>query len=735
MRELSRQMADAYLEERQTLEYPWMDEGKGQDAAVSKMPKPVFPSKAAPFVFEIGTEEMPAGDVMDAINHLEKAVPALLNELRLDYQGLQVLATPRRLVVSLDELADRQHDLEQLVKGPPKDRAFDEKGTPTKAAEGFASSKGVSVDDLEVQEIDGGEYIVAVEQKEGLPAHQVLEDSLPELIESIRFTQSMRWNDPVLTFSRPIRWLMAVHGKGWLNFSYAGLDARPFTRGLRFITGDEDLAVESPAAYFNLLTDQGIILDHHDRLSRIIKDLNHLASKVGGEVTPDENLLNEVTHLVESPTALLGDFDQKFLDLPREVLVSVMKKHQRYFPVEKKGQILPHFITIVNKPSGEKEYPELPIITEGNADVILARFADAKYFVNADQAKKLEDYLPALELLTFQVDLGSMGDKSKRIRKLVDKIAPLVGMSEADLITAKRTAELCKADLVSQMVVEMTSLQGVMGYYYALSSGEKDEVATAIREHYAPASANDPAPESKAGLVVGLADRLDSLAGLFAAGLAPTGSKDPFAQRRTALGLVSNLISWDLDLDLADAVDFAITELPIKMDGQTREACLGFIRDRLHNHLRDEGFAFDVVDAVISAQGNNPAGAHRAVKVLSKWVKKKDWELTLDSFARCVRITRDLDKTFKVKEGLLKESQEKDLYEAYQKAVGEKIQAGDLESFLKIFTLLIPPITDFFDHVLVMDEDQAVRENRLALLQAIARLAEGTLDFTRLEGF
>jgi glycyl-tRNA synthetase len=712
-----------------------MDEGKGQDVVVSKLPKPVFPTKAEPFVLEIGTEEMPAGDVMDAIDHLEKAVPALLDELRLDYKGLQVLATPRRLVVSMDELADRQHDLEQLVKGPPKDRAFDETGTPTKAAEGFASSKGVSVEDLEVQEIDGGEYIVAVERKKGLPAHQVLGDSLPELIESIRFTQSMRWNDPVLAFSRPIRWLMALHGKGWLNFSYAGLDAKPITRGLRFITGNEDLVVESPAAYFKLLNDQGIILDHNKRVKRIIKDLNHLASKVGGEVTPDEKLLIEVTHLVEAPTALLGDFDQEFLDLPREVLVSVMKKHQRYFPIEKKGQILPHFITIVNKPSGEKEYPELPIITQGNADVILARFADAKYFVNADQAKKLEDYLPALDLLTFQVDLGSMGDKSKRISNLVDKIAPLAELTGSELTTAKRAAELCKADLVSQMVVEMTSLQGVMGYYYALSSGEKEEVATAIREHYAPASANDPAPESKAGLVVGLADRLDSLAGLFTAGLAPTGSKDPFAQRRAALGLVSNLINWDLDLDLADAVDFTITELPIKMEEHAKEACLGFIRDRLHNYLRDEGFAFDVVDAVISAQGNNPAGAYRAVKVLSDWVKKNDWELILDSFARCVRITRDLEKTFKVNEGLLKESQEKELHKAYQKAVSEKLQAGDLESFLNEFTLMIPPITDFFDHVLVMDEDQAVRENRLALLQAITRLAEDTLDFTRLEGF
>jgi glycyl-tRNA synthetase len=545
----------------------------------------------------------------------------------------------------------------------------------------------------------------------------------------------MRWNDPALAFSRPIRWLMALHGQGWILFSYAGLQSRPFTRGLRFIGRGEEIAVESPAAYFKLLEDQGIILDQKLRGERISRELDHLSARVGGEVTPDPTLLTEVTHLVEAPTALLGEFDKAFLDLPREVLVSVMKKHQRYFPVEKAGRLLPHFITIANKPSGEKDYPELPLIIQGNADVILARFADAKYFVKADREKKLAAYLPALELLTFQVDLGSMGDKTKRIRTLVEAIAVRLDLTEEELDITRRAAELCKADLASQMVVEMTSLQGVMGYYYALNSGEKEEVALAIREHYAPASAGDPGPGSKPGLVVGLADRLDSLAGLFAAGLAPTGSKDPFAQRRAALGLVSNLIDWNISLDLAEALDFAIAELPIQMDLNAREACLSFISDRLHNYLRDEGFPYDLVDAVVSAQRSDPAGAYRAVGVLSQRVKKVDWELTLDSFARCVRITRDLESTFPLKTALLKEKAEKELYKALQKAAAEDRETGDLEAFFKAFEPLIPFITAFFDNVLVMDDDQALRENRLGLLQAVTRLAEGTLDLTRLEGF
>jgi glycyl-tRNA synthetase len=734
MRDLSRQVADAYLEERQLLEFPWLDGKSPHSDQLVSYPVGEHPSQPAPFLFEIGTEELPHGDVVDAIDQLTKAFPEMLDDLRMVYSGFSVLATPRRLVVSIDELAERQSDLEQLVKGPPQERAFDQDGNPTKAAEGFASSKGVSVSELEIREMDGGKYVTAVERKEGLPAHQVLQDALPRLIESIRFRQSMRWNDPVLSFSRPIRWLLTLHGNSWIPFSYAGLESKPFTRGLRYIT-DENLEVESPAAYFQVLKDQGIMLDQDDRLERIKKDITAQAKSVKCEVAPDPALLTEVTHLVEAPTALLGKFDSKYLDLPREVLISVMKKHQRYFPVEKKGELQPYFITVANKPSKEGQYPDLPLITQGNTDVILARFEDAEYFVKADKEKNLGEYLPALDLLTFQVDLGSMGDKTKRIRNLVDQIAPLVDLSEDDLATAQRAADLCKADLVTQMVVEMTSLQGVMGYYYALHSGEKEAVAEAIREHYLPAAAGDPAPSTQAGLVVGLADKLDSLAGLFAAGLAPTGSKDPFAQRRAALGLVGNLISWDIDLDLNVTLDFAAGELPIKMDSSIKNACLLFISDRLLNYLREEGFAYDVVDAVVAAQGHNPAGTARAVKALSNWVKKKDWELTLDSFARCVRITRDLKDTFKVNEKLLKEEAEKNLFKAVEEASRADRKAGDLEAFFEVFTPLIPPITDFFDNVLVMDEDQATRENRLGLLQKIALLSDGILDMTRLEGF
>jgi glycyl-tRNA synthetase len=738
MRDLSRKVAEAYLEERQNLEFPWLELESGEAAAEkiakTKAAADKFPAKPAPFILEIGTEELPSGDVEDALTQLEKSIPETFEKLRLDHSGLRIMATPRRLVVSLDELADRQEDLEQLVKGPPEERAFDQEGKVTKAGEGFAASKGVSVEELEVREMDGGKYVVAVEKKAGLPAHQVLSEALPELVGSIRFGQSMRWNDPTLAFSRPIRWLLAFHGEALIPFSYAGLVSNKTTRGLRFL-GEGDLEVKSAADYFKLLEDQGLILDQEKRRERIQNDLDHLAGSVGGEVVPDPALLTEVTHLVEAVTPLMGEYDEKFLDLPREVLVSVMKKHQRYFPVEKKGKLLPYFITIANKPSKAKEYPELPLITQGNTDVILARFADADYFVRADQEKKLEEYLPGLKTLTFQVDLGSMADKTDRVRKLVDKSTSLLDLSKDELSTARRAAELCKADLVTQMVVEMTSLQGVMGYYYALNSGEPEPVALAIREHYLPAGAGDPGPETKPGLALGLIDRLDSLAGLFAAGLEPTGSKDPFALRRAALGLVKNLINWDIDLDLGNWLDVVGAELPIKLDTSQRDACLAFISDRLQNHLLEEGYPFHVVEAVVAAQGGNPASASRGVKSLTDRIQKKDWELTLDSFARCVRITRDLKEIYQVSEKLLQEEAEIALYKAVEKAAKTDLQPGDLDGFFQIFEPLISPITDFFDNVLVMDEDKKLRENRLGLLQRITELADGTIDMSRLEGF
>ena len=744
MRNLSRRVAEAYVEQRQGLEFPWLhdqepvtSDQKSGTTITQKTTRHVSPAPT-PLLVEIGTEELPHTDVEDALGQLRENVPALLEELRLAHGEISVYGTPRRLAIYVEALAPTQANLEEVVKGPPADRAFAEDGTPTRAAQGFARSKGVDVSDLETQEIDGGEYVTAVVRQQGKPAHKVLPAALSALVADLHFIKSMRWNHTNVAFSRPVRWLLALHGETILPFEYAGLQAANRTRGLRFLEPKE-IAVQNPKDYFTALEKQGIILDQAERKAAIKRQINTLAAEVGGEIPPDPGLLTEVTHLVEAPTALRGEFDPAHLELPREVLISVMKKHQRYFPIQttvNEGKLLPYYITVANKPPREDAAEAYQIITQGNGDVIRARFTDAGYFVRKDTEKPLEAYVPNLDLLTFQVDLGSMLDKTKRVVQLLDVLAPMLDLSPEALSVTQRAAQLCKADLATQMVVDMTSLQGVVGYHYALLSGEEEEVALAIREHYLPASADDPAPSGKPGLAVGIADRLDTLTGLFAAGLAPTGNKDPFAQRRAALGLVGNLIAWNMDFDLREAIDAAAGQLPIEASSANKAECLSFIQERLRNYLLDEkGYKHHVVDAVLAAQGHNPAGALHAVEELSAWVARDDWEDILDTYSRCVRITRDKKEKFTVQPEAFVEDAERKLFAALEKAEAEQRQPGSVDDFLEAFLPIMPAVKTFFDNVMVMAEEEVQRANRLGILQRVAGLADGVADLSRLEGF
>jgi glycyl-tRNA synthetase len=741
MRDLSRRVAEAYVEQRQLLEFPWIEENRELSVESSKAPREqvsdpsLLPALHSPFLLEIGTEELPAADLDAAVEQLRARVPAFLADLRLSHGAVQVSGTPRRLVLSVEDLAPRQPDLEQAVKGPPAARAFTPDGSPTPAAEGFARNKGIPVGELQVREIDGGSYVVALVRQAGRPTPVVLAEALPGLLASLRFDKSMRWNSSNVAFSRPIRWLLALYGEQTVPFSYAGLIAGRTTRGLRF-SNRQDLPVSNPADYFSLMQEQGIILNSDLRRSRIQAQIDRLAVQVGGQVAADAGLLAEVTNLVEAPTALRGDFDPAHLELPDEVLVSVMKKHQRYFPIEKNGRLLPCFITVANKPPRPgRECDGAETIIDGNQHVIRARFADAAFFVRDDLKRPLQDYLPRLGTLIFQTKLGSMLDKTRRIEKLVDALIPLLGLDSAETGSARRAARLCKADLVTHMVIEMTSLQGQIGRQYALRSGESPAVGDAIFEHYLPRFAGDATPSSRAGLVIGLADRLDSLSGLFAAGLAPTGNKDPFAQRRLALGLVQNLVAWDLDLDLKHVLQAASSHQPIPVSEESLVACLEFITERLRNVLLEAGWRYDVVDAVLSAQGANPAGAARAVQSLSAWVARPDWHEILPAYARCVRITRSFDQVFPIDPQRFVEPAEKDLYAALLTAEASPRAGGAVDDFLGAFLPMIPAVNRFFDGVLVMAEDLRLQRNRLGLLQRIASLAEGVADLSRLEGF
>ncbi len=741
MRDLSRRVAEAYLAQRQAMGFPWGEKNSlslaaGQKAGSAAQDKAgsalLIPQSVGDFLFEIGSEELPAADLESALSQLSERVPAWLDELRLTHGAVKILGTPRRLVVWVKDLAPLQPDRETVVKGPPASRAFDAQGQPTKAAEGFARGKGLTAADLQVREIDGGQYVVAVIQETGRPSLAVLADALPGWIAALKFDKTMRWNTSNVAFSRPIRWLLALLGEQVVPFEYAGLEAGNCTRGLRFLQ-PEEMEVNTPQAYFDFLKSQDILLDPAERRQSIARQNRRLMAEIGAVDQADEGLLDEVKNLVEAPTALVGKFEESHLRLPPEVLTSVMKKHQRYFPTYgKDGKLLPYFVVVRN---GDDRY--LEVVADGNAQVVRARFADAAFFVEEDLRHKLEDLLPRLGTLTFQFKLGSMLDKTQRIEALVEKLIPLVGLDEKEAKVARRAAHLCKADLVSHMVIEMTALQGIMGRYYAAAAGETRETANAIFEHYLPRSADDSLPASKAGQVIGLADRLDSLAGLFAAGLAPSGTKDPFAQRRAAITLVQSLGKLNIDFDLRQGLALAAENLPVAAGPDVLAACFEFISGRMRATLLEmaEGYRYDVVEAVLAAQAANPAGVFRAVQTLSEWVARPDWSTILAAYARCVRITRDQAGPISVRPETMTDPADRVFFDALQAAQNTPRRLGAVEDLFKAFLPMIPAINQFFEAVLVMADDPQTRANRLGMLQQVGALAQGTADLSKLEGF
>ncbi|RME89560.1 MAG: glycine--tRNA ligase subunit beta [Anaerolineae bacterium] len=733
MRALARRVAEAYVEERKALGYPLLKETAARRTQTVQA-KPSTVHQPSSFLLEIGTEELPAADVDTAQEQLATRVPTLLEELHLSYEDVRVAATPRRLTVFVKKLSPRQPDRESFVKGPPADKAFDTSGRPTPAAIGFARKNGVKVEDLQIREEKNGRYVFALVKEAGRPTVDVLAEALPGLIADIKFEKSMRWNDTGVAFSRPIRWLVALFGETVIPFEYAGVVSGNVSRGLRPYDSPE-ITISSADDYFDAIREAGIVPDKEERKAAIVEQVRQAAASVGGEAIMEDDLLNEVANLVEKPTAVLGGFDPEFLQLPREVLISVMKKHQRYFPVQVSGapvsrgseqqpsDLLPYFIAIRN---GDDRH--LDLVRQGNEHVLNARFADANYFVREDLKHKLEDFRPKLAGLTFHTKLGSMLDKSERMVKLSSVVASMLGLDEAQRAALERATYLAKADLVTQMVTEMTSLQGVMGREYALRCGEKPEVAEAIGEQY------QTVPHGKVGLALALTDRLDSLVGLFAAGLAPSGAKDPFGLRRAAIGIVQPLIEHDADFDLVEAIGQAAALQPIEVAEEMRAQILEFIAGRLAVVLREQGYRYDVVEAVLAEQAANPAAAARAVQQLQAWVERPDWHEILPGYARCVRILKTVDdRPQTVDESRFVEAEEKALYQALRSTAHRP--PSTVNEFLETVVAILPAINAFFDKVLVMAEDEELRENRLALVAQIAGLSKGLADLSKLEGF
>ncbi len=734
MRDMARAAAENYLAQREGLGFPLLDKfraNKDGGAQESPQANPPAPIEAQPFLLEIGTEELPSHEVQPAVEQLCKGLVGLLDKHRLDYGPIEVFATPRRLAVLVHLLAAKQPDRELEIKGPPAEVALDADGKPTKAGLGFCKAQGISPEDLRVETDGKRTFVAATKNEAGLTASEVLSGELSALVSGLRFGRTMRWNSSKAAFSRPVRWLIALHHDHVVPFSYAGLESGRTTQGLRPL-GSPEIEIPNACDYVAVMTEHGIAANRETRQKAILEQLQKAAQDLGGRLTEDQQaLLDEVTDLVEHPVTAVGSFDHVHLSLPSSVLVTVMKKHQRYFPVEKAdgSGLLPHFLVVCN---GQR--PDIGLVVRGNEDVLRARYADATYFVKADREKPLADYREALGGLTFQTELGSMLDKQKRLERLVDSLAEQFQLSASDRKTVQRAAGLAKNDLVTAMVVEMTSLQGVLGEVYAKDSGEPAEVAQAIREQYLPKAAGGHPPETLPGAVLGIADRLDSLVGLFAIGKKPTGSADPFGLRRHALTLIDLLVGRKLSVDVNLLLQQAAQHLPVDVAPGHLSDLVSFLQDRMVIWFKEQGFRHDLVEAAVFGGPPNPHRIASAIEHLSQAVQSQQWETLLNAYARCCRIIKDKDLPETIDHSVFVEEATVALFQRYR----DLSQDGCLEdvpALLEALTQLQPAIDEFFDKVLVMADDEALKTARLALLKAIADLPQGLVDLSRMEGF
>lgn len=546
-------------------------------------------------LLEIGLEELPAQYVLRSEKQLAERVDAFLKEARVDFGSIEVYSTPRRLAVIVRDVAETQQDLTETLRGPAKKIAQDEEGNWSKAAQGFARGRGLTVEDLYFAEEKGVEYVFAERHEKGQETLSLL-NGLEDVVRSLTFPKNMKWGMSSLRYMRPIRWLIALFGQDIIDFTIEGVKTNNVTRGHRFLSKG-DVVISSPTEYVQTLESAFVMANYEMRKAEIERQIQELATKQGWTIPLDADLLEEVTNLVEWPTALFGEFDEAYLDLPEEVLITTMKEHQRYFPVYLDGTLKNYFVTVRN---GNAEH--LENVARGNEKVIRARLADAVFFYEEDKKTKIDDQLGRLDRIVFHEKLGTTGAKARRVTKIAQELAPLF---EADLEKVSRAGAIHKFDLVSQMVYEFTELQGIMGEKYALQQGEDKEVAAAIREHYMPRFAGDASPETATGAVLALADKLDSIAAFFGIGMIPSGSQDPFALRRQAQGVVQILGDWKIDLSI-DTLLSKVVELQLEAglyeaDKEQVKAQLDeFFKLRLKYRLQEQQVRYDVIDAVLT---------------------------------------------------------------------------------------------------------------------------------------
>ncbi|WP_297136787.1 glycine--tRNA ligase subunit beta [Terrisporobacter sp.] len=667
-------------------------------------------------LLEIGVEELPSRFGQSTLDQIENNLSKLLTEERVNFDNIEKYATPRRLTFVIKNIADKASNLEEEVKGPAKKIAFDAEGNFTKPALGFMKSKGLKEEDVYFKQVGNAEYLFGTIKQEGKETSEVLKNIIPESIKNVTFPKAMRWGGKNMRFARPIRWMVALLNDNVLEVDLEGIKASNITKGHRFL-GEREFEVNSIEEYFEKLENNYIVLDQNKRKEMIRNQAIEVANSLGGEVELDEDLLEEITFLVEYPTAFYGEFEEDYVKLPKEVVTTPMKEHQRYFPVLKDGKLLPNFIAVRNGDSNR-----IDLVKAGNEKVLKARLADALFFYKEDTKKSLESFIEKLHTVVFQAKLGTVYDKTLRIEKLSQAIIDELNMTESKENTI-RAAKLCKADLVTNMVFEFTELQGIMGRDYAKISGENEEVCEGIFEHYLPRFAGDILPETNAGIALSIADKLDSIAGFFAIGIKPSGSQDPYALRRQALGILSILLDKKLSVNLNSLISAALdnySDLEFNKE-EVSEQIVEFFVERVKNLFKDLGIRYDVIDAVLNNNLDDISDIHTRALELNRWLQKDELVEMLTAFNRVSTLAQKATGDT-VKEELLKEDAEVKLYNSFKEIkvnVESLLNDKKYNEALDAFATLRPLVDNLFDNVMVMDKDEAIKENRLGLLKQI----------------
>lgn len=685
------------------------------------------------FLMEIGLEEIPAHVVTPSAAQLVEKTEKFLKEQRMDFDEVQTYSTPRRLTVKVTGLADKQPDIQEEAKGPAKKIAYDKDGNWSKAAQGFARGQGVSVDDIFFKELKGTEYVYVKKFIEGKAAADVMQ-GMRDVAMDLKFPTMMRWGTNDFQYVRPIRWIVAMLDDQVIPFKILNIESGNVSQGHRFL--GKPVELKSADDYVEALRAEKVIVDAAERKSMIRGQINDLAQKNNWKIVIDEDLLEEVNNLVEYPTVFAGSFDEKYLSVPDQVLITSMKDHQRFFYVtDQNGKLLPNFVSVRN---GNTEY--LENVVQGNEKVLTARLEDAKFFYEEDQKQSIADYVERLKKVMFHDKIGTIYEKMARVRLLAAQIGKFVGLNDQELADLDRAAQIYKFDLVTGMVGEFAELQGVMGEIYARLQGENDNVAAAIREEYMPTSAEGELPTTKVGAVLSIADKIDSIQAFFAAGMIPSGSNDPYALRRQALGIVRIALArnWKLSVPMMlKFVENAMNERPDLykniMPGDEQKDMQQFIIDRLAQIMNgDKQLRHDVLDTVVANPENAFVDIEEAAKILGKHLEDDDFKETIEALTRVGRMAKkapNFEDDAVLKAELFENESEKKLAEAVKK-VATAFEQADLEEKFNQLASLKEPITDYFDSTMIMAKDEDVKQNRLLQLKQIADL---TKDFGELD--